>query len=165
MKYLIHFALAGVAASTAMDRLAGYQLGTLLSSISDVGFLTHSLSGGETLKEACSSDGKTFLSLGDDPWSRGRLAYISLERVDDARCSGQSGVPTVSLATKEGLRVGDAAQRVIALYGQPTSTGNGEQGVVMRYKQGQTLGRSILLAITTKQDVVQRIALGLEPNP
>ena len=163
MRYLVHIALISTAASIPTESLAGYRLGTPLSAFSKVGFLVHGLSGGETLLEACNSDGKVFLTLADDPWSQGRLAYISLARVDDGRCTGDSGLSIASVATNEGLRLGDAAEKVTTLYGPPTSKRNVEQGVVMRYDQGKTLGRQVSLAITIKQGVVERIALGLEP--
>jgi len=112
--------------------------------------------------EACSSERKVFLTLADDPWSHGHLAYISLARVDDERCGGEPGLSLASWATAEGLRIGDAAQKVTTLYGTPTATRNVEGGVVVRYDQGRALGRHVSLAISINQGVVVRIALGIE---
>ncbi len=162
MRFFVKAVLIAAATSAQMESLVGYRLGTPLSAISKVGFLVHRLPGGETLMEACSSDGKVFLTLADDPWSQGRLAYIALARVDDERCRGEPGLSVASLATTEGLHIGDAAQRVTTLYGTPMATRNVEDGVVVRYARERALNRRSSLAITTSQGFVVRIALGIE---
>jgi hypothetical protein len=148
--------------STAMDSLVGYRLGVSLSGVPRTGFLEHRLPGGETLIEACSADRQVFLTLADDPWSEGRIAYISIERVDDGRCAQGVNPSFVPARTKEGLQIGDAASRVTTIYGAPAATQNANDRVVLRYPQGLMLGRRVFLAITVSHGVVVRIALGLE---
>jgi len=164
MRIKLALLLAAALAPGTIGSLAGYVLGPPLAGLPMAGFLSRRLPGGETLLEACSSDGTLLLTLADDVWSRGRLAYVSVARLDDARCKGSVGLPVARLATPLGLHIGDTAAKVNELYGASVASRSSGDSMLAQYSQGTSMNRGVLLSITTRQGIVTRISLGLQPK-
>ena len=119
--------------------------------------------------EGCNLERTAILTVSDDIWSKGLVAYVSLGLPDDKlTCTGPGSyrppVADFAAMTNQSVRLGDSAERVKQVYGNPTAKRTIGDRTIWSYDQGTVMARSVSLVITLRNGKATRISLGMKPQ-
>jgi len=131
--------------------------------------MKHQLPGGETVLEGCNLERTAVLTVSDDIWAKGFVAYVSLRIPDDqvsCRGIGSSAAPVADFAatTNQAVRLGDSTERIRQVYGNPIAKRVIGDREMWTYDHGIVMTRPVSLVITLRGGRATKITLGMKPK-